>query len=154
MQTRQPLRRAAVLAVSWLAGQAGHHAGDYLVQRDCDAQAKQQRTRAGRRALAAHAVSYGVTQAAVRALAYRVAGLDVPVRAQVAAAVVETAAHAAIDDGRALRAFAHSTGKGSFHDLAGNGINGKALMDQAAHQALQIPAGAMATAAMSGRRPR
>src|SRR5690606_20767579 len=49
MHTR-PLRRAAVLAVSWIAGQAGHHIGDYLVQRDCDAQKKQQRTPEGRRA--------------------------------------------------------------------------------------------------------
>ncbi|EIF01223.1 DUF3307 domain-containing protein [Saccharomonospora glauca] len=109
------IRRAAVLAIAWLAGQAGHHIGDYLVQRDCDAQRKQQHTGEGRRALANHAVSYGITQAVTRALAYRVAGLRVPARAQLAAAVVETIAHAAIDDGRLLRRFAHGTGKGGFH---------------------------------------
>lgn len=148
MHTR-PLRRAAVLAVAWIAGQAGHHTGDYLVQRDCDAQAKQRRTPEGRRALATHAISYGITQAVTRAVAYRVAGLRVPVRAQLAAAVVETIAHAAIDDGRALQRFADATGKGGFHDLNAGGINGRALMDQAAHTGLQIPAGAMITAVMA-----
>lgn len=144
-----PLRRAAVLAVAWLAGQAGHHVGDYLVQRDCDAQQKQQRTGEGRRALANHAISYGITEAVVRALAYRVAGLQVPAHAQITAAVVETIAHAVIDDGRLLRAFADRTGKGGFHDLAGHGINGRALMDQAAHTGLQVPAGAAITAALA-----
>jgi len=148
MHTR-PLRRAAVLAVSWIAGQAGHHVGDYLVQRDCDAQKKQQRTGEGRRALANHAISYGITQAVTRAVAYRVAGLRVPARAQLAAAVVEPIAHAAIDDGRTLQRFADRTGKGAFHALAGHGINGRALMDQASHVGLQIPAGAMITAVMA-----
>ena len=143
------MHRAAVLAVAWLAGQAGHHVGDYLVQRDCDAQKKQQRGPEGRRALANHAISYGITEAVVRALAYRVAGLRVPARAQLAAAVVETIAHAAIDDGRLLKKFAHATGKGGFHDLAGHGINGRALMDQAAHTGLQVPAGAAITAALA-----
>lgn len=148
MHTR-PLRRAAVLAVAWIAGQAGHATADYLVQRDCDAQAKQRRTPEGRRALASHAISYGITQAVTRAVAYRVAGLRVPARAQITAAVVETIAHAAIDDGRGLQRFAETTGKGQFHALAGHGINGRALMDQAAHTGLQIPAGAMITAVMA-----
>lgn len=143
------MHRAAVLAVAWLAGQAGHHVGDYLVQRDCDAQKKQQRTGEGRRALANHAISYGITEAVVRALAYRVAGLRVPARAQITAAVVETIAHAAIDDGRLLRAFADRTGKGGFHDLNQGGVNGRMLLDQAAHTGLQVPAGAAITAALS-----
>jgi len=144
-----PLRRATVLAVSWIAGQAGHATADYLVQRDCDAQKKQERTPEGRRALASHAISYGITQAATRAIAYRAAGLRVPARAQITAAVVETIAHTAIDDGRALARFADTTGKDGFHDLAGHGINGRALMDQASHTGLQIPAGSMITAALS-----
>jgi len=143
-----PLRRAAVLAVAWIAGQAGHHIGDYLVQRDCDAQKKQQHTGEGRRALANHAVSYGITEAVVRALAYRVAGLRVPARAQLAAAVVETVTHAVIDDGRLLRKFADTTGKGGFHDLNQSGVNGRMLLDQAAHVGLQVPAGAAITAAL------
>ncbi|TLW89235.1 hypothetical protein FFT09_22675 [Saccharomonospora piscinae] len=143
------LRRAVVLAVAWVAGQAGHETADYLVQRDCDARAKQQHTPEGRRALANHALSYGLTQAATRALAYRVAGLRVPVRAQLAAAVVETAAHAVIDDGRALAAFADTTGKRGFHALAAHGVNGRALMDQAAHKGVQIPLGAAVTAALA-----
>lgn len=143
---RHPLRRAAVLAVSWLAGQAGHETADYLVQRDCDAQQKQQRTPEGRKALASHAISYGLTQAVTRALAYRVAGLHVPVKAQLAAAVAETLVHAAIDDGRVLQHFAETTGKRGFHDLAGHGVNGRMLMDQATHKGLQIPLGAAITA--------
>ncbi len=143
------MNRAVTLAVAWLAGYAGHETGDYLVQRDCDAQRKQQRTAAGRRALATHAATYGLTQALTRAVAYRAAGLRVPLRAQLAAALVETVAHALVDDGRLLRAFADTTGKGGFHDLAGHGINGRALMDQAAHKGLQIPAGAIVTAALA-----
>ncbi|WP_034240203.1 hypothetical protein [Saccharomonospora iraqiensis] len=143
------MNRALTLTVSWLAGLAGHETGDYLVQRDCDAQRKQQHTREGRRALASHAVSYGATQAAVRALAYRAAGLRVPLRAQLGAAVVETAVHALVDDGRLLHTFATGTGKGGFHSVAGNGINGRALMDQATHKGLQVPAGALTTAALA-----
>lgn len=149
METRNPLRRAAVLAVAWIAGQAGHETADYLVQRDCDAQRKQNHTSEGRRALANHAVSYGVTQAVTRAIAYRTAGLRIPFAAQLAAAVVETATHAAIDDGRLLRWFADATAKRNFHDLADHGVNGRMLMDQATHKGLQIPLGAMITAALA-----
>jgi hypothetical protein len=57
--------------------------------------------------------------------------------------------HALIDDGRLLRAFAHHTGKGGFHDLATGGVNGRMLLDQAAHKGLQIPADAMVTALLT-----
>lgn len=144
--------RALVLALTWLAGQAAHQTGDYLIQRDCDAQAKQKRTRQGRRALAWHALSYGLTQAASKAAVYRVAGLRVPVGAQFAGFAVETLLHALVDDGRLLHDFAHRTGKGGFHDLTAAGINGRALMDQAAHQGLQIPVGAITTALLATRK--
>ncbi len=99
--------------------------------------------------MASHAISYGITQAATRAVAYRVAGLRVSAKAQLTAAVVETITHALVDDGRLLRRFADHTGKGGFHDLAAHGMNGRALMDQATHKGLQIPAGAMITAAFA-----
>ncbi|WP_020421141.1 hypothetical protein [Amycolatopsis sp. ATCC 39116] len=142
--------RAVVLAVTWLAGHAGHETGDYLVQSDHDAQHKQQRTPEGRRALARHAFTYGLTQAATKAAAYRAAGLRVPVRAQLAGFAVETAVHAIIDDGRLLRRFADKTGKLGFHDLNTGGINGRALMDQAGHKGLQVPLGAIITTLLAG----
>lgn len=141
--------RAAVLALSALGSHAGHESGDYLVQRDCDAQRKQQCTRQGRFSLARHATTYAATQAATRAALYRAAGLRVPALAQLAGAVTEGALHALIDDGRLLAKFAHTTGKGRFHDLAGGGVNGRALMDQAAHKGLQVPAGAVVTTAVA-----
>jgi|GEM_PF-4986368 len=146
--------RAAVLGLTWLAGAAGHETGDYLVQLDCDAQRKQQRTPAGRRALARHAITYGLTQAATKAAAYRAAGLRVPVAVQAAGTAAEIVLHAVIDDGRLLRTFAEITGKPTFHDLAAAGVNGRALMDQAAHKGLQIPLGALITAALAARRGR
>ena len=139
------LYRTAVLALSALGSLTGHETGDYLVQSDCDAQRKQQRTPDGRRSLARHAVSYAATQAATRAALYRTAGLRVPALAQLAGAVVEGAVHAAIDDGWALAKFADVSGKRGFHDLNTGGINGRALMDQAAHKGLQVPVGAVVT---------
>lgn len=109
--------RAAVLTTSLLGSLVGHESGDFLVQRDCDARAKQDRTRHGRRALATHAVTYAATQAVTRWVLYRAAGVRVPVLAQLTGAVTEGALHAVVDDGRLLALFARSTGSGAFHDL-------------------------------------
>jgi hypothetical protein len=141
--------RAATTVLTTLGSLAGHHGGDYLVQADCWAQAKQQRTPAGRRALAAHAATYAATQAVTKAAFYRAAGVRVPLLAQLAGAVVEGVLHAVIDDGRLLRRFSDATGKRRFHDLADHGVNGRMLLDQAAHQQLQIPAGTIATVAVA-----
>src|SRR5690606_31549321 len=65
--------------------------------------------------------------------------------AQLAGAAAEALVHAVIDDGRILRRFAHTTGKGAFHDLAGHGVNGRALLDPAAHHQVQLPAGIAVT---------
>lgn len=154
MMTHRSVYRTAVLALSALGSTFGHEAGDYLVQRDCDAQDKQRRTPAGRRSLARHAATYAATQAATRAAFYRATGIRVPAVAQLAGAVVEGAVHAAIDDGRLLRKFAEATGKDGFHDLAGHGINGRALMDQASHKGLQVPLGAIVTTLVAARRGR
>ena len=141
--------RTSVLTTNFAGGFAGHELGDYLVQIDCDAQRKQQRTPQGRFSLARHAITYAASQAAVRAGLYRAAGLHVPVLAQLTGAVVEGAAHAVIDDGRLLATFADLTGKRRFHDLAGSGVNGRALMDQAAHKGAQVPIGAITTTAVA-----
>ena len=141
--------RTAVLALSVLGSTAGHESGDYLVQRDCDAQKKQERSAEGRRALAIHATTYAATQLVTRSAFYRAAGVRVPLAAQLAGAVVEGALHAVIDDGRLLARFASATGKRRFHDLADHGINGRALMDQAAHKGVQVPAGAVVTTAVA-----
>ena len=146
--------RTAVLALSALGSITGHETGDYLVQSDCDAQRKQDRTAAGRKSLVRHAASYAATQAVTRAALYRTAGLRVPFAAQLAGVVTEGVAHALIDDGRILRKFADASGKRGFHDLAASGINGRALMDQASHKGLQIPLGAIVTTLVAARRGR
>lgn len=142
--------RAVVLLLSWLGGLAGHYSGDYLVQRDCDAQRKQERNAAGRRALLRHVVTYALSLAGTRAVAFRVARTRVPLRAQVIAAVVEAVLHALIDDGRLLRRYAELVGKTRFHELADQGINGRSLLDQAAHLGVQLPIGAAMTAVVAG----
>lgn len=109
--------RTAVFALSALGSTAGHETGDYLVQSDCDAQRKQEHSRAGRFSLARHAVTYAATQAVSRAGIYRTAGVRVPASAQLAGTVTEGVLHAVIDDGRLLRRFADATGKRGFHDL-------------------------------------
>lgn len=145
------LYRAMVLTLGWLASQAGHETGDYLVQRDCDAQRKQDRTAEGRRALAAHVVTYGITQAVVKAATFRTAGVQVPWRAVAAGQLVEMVLHAVIDDGRLLRWFAATAGKSAFHGLDAGGVNGRMLLDQATHRGLQVPAGALVTALLARR---
>jgi hypothetical protein len=110
---------------------------------------KQQRTPEARRALALHASTYAVTQAVYEAAFYRTACVRVPLRAQLAGAIVEGVLHAVIDDDRLLRRFAEITKTMRFHDLADHGVNGRMLLDQAAHQQLQIPAGTIATVAVA-----
>lgn len=117
MTVLRSLRRAVVFAVADAAGRAGHVVGDFLVQRDCYAQAKQRRTPEGRRALATHAATYALTEAAARSVAYRVTRARVPVKAQVLVALVEGSVHALIDDGRLLEWFAKMTEKWGFHQL-------------------------------------
>lgn len=144
-----PTESPLVLVLSWLGGLAGHYSGDYLVQRDCDSQRKQERSPAGRRALLRHAVTYALSLSGTRAAAYRVAGTWVPLRAQLAAAVVEAVLHAVIDDGRLLRRYAELVGKTRFHDLTADGINGRSLLDQAVHLGVQLPIGAAVTATVA-----
>ncbi|MER7015334.1 hypothetical protein ABT324_28205 [Saccharopolyspora sp. NPDC000359] len=137
--------RTATATLTGIGSLTGHHGGDYLIQMDCDAQRKQQRTWKGRLSLARHAATYALTQAVTKAALYRVAGHRVHPAAQLAGAVAEGVLHAVIDDGRLLQRFATVTGKGRFHDLADFGVNGRMLLDQASHQQLQIPAGIAVT---------
>jgi len=119
MQGFKSLRRAAVFAVADAAGRAGDMVGDYLVQTDRQARAKQCRTPKGRRALLAHAATYALTEAGARAVVYRITRTHVPFKVQILIALVEGGAHAAIDDGRLLALFAKATEKWNFHQLGG-----------------------------------
>jgi hypothetical protein len=150
--------RTAVTTLTALGSLLGHAGGDYLVQDDCMAAGKQQRTAQGRRELALHAATYAATQAATKAVVYRTAGVRVPLLAQLAGAVVEGVLHAVIDDGRLLKRFSRIPGRQ--RDDEGNRIGrqqrfhddvpgGRALMDQAAHQQLQIPVGTLVTVAVA-----
>ncbi|WP_433291543.1 hypothetical protein ACQPZQ_02385 [Pseudonocardia sp. CA-142604] len=141
--------RTAITTVTALGSLLGHHGGDYLVQPDWCARHKQQRTRTGRTALAVHAATYALTQAVTKSVFYQVAGARVPVIAQLAGAVAEGVLHAVIDDGSLLARFADMTGKRGFHDRAAGGVNGRMLLDQAAHHQLQIPAGTAVTVAVT-----
>ena len=143
-RTSPSMGRAVVLALTWLASQAGHETGDFLVQRDGNP--KQEHTNEGRTALAAHVLTYGITQAAMKAAVFRAAGVRIPWRALAVGQVVEMVLHAVIDDGRLLRRYAEVAGKLRFHDLNAGGVNGRMLLDQAMHKGLQIPLGAMITA--------
>lgn len=149
--TRLP-SRATVLILTWIGGSIGHEGADYLIQSHADSQAKQHRTRRGRAALARHVLSYGLTQAAAKEAIYRTADVRVPLGAKLAGGLAEMLLHALIDDGRPLRAYAAATGHLAFHDLAGHGVNGRMLMDQAAHKFTQLPVGAIVTALLTGRR--
>lgn len=163
---------AVVFGLTWLAGNAGHETGDFLVQGDRDARRKQghtrpdepgwlgddrkpcQRVRDGHVSLARHAVTYGLTQAVTKAGAYTVAGVRVPWRAQFAGQLAEIVLHAVIDDGRLLRRFAEVSGKLGFHNLNAGGVSGRMLMDQAVHKGLQAPIGAAITTLLAARRGR
>lgn len=160
---------AIVAVLTGIGGKIGHVAGDYLVQNDAMALHKQDHTRPdcprndtdtrtpadrirdGRRALTIHALSYGLTQAAVKAALYRVAGARVPLLAQLAGAVTETSLHALIDDGRLLHWFAHAKGSGPFYNTASGGVNGRMLLDQAVHEGIQLFAGTVVTTLIARR---
>lgn len=170
--------RAAVLGLTWLGGAAGHETGDYLVQLDSDAQRKQdhtrpdtpsgpedrrtpcQRVRDGRVSLARHAITYGIAQAVTKAVAYRAAGLRVPLGAQAAGTAAEIVLHAVVDDGRLLARFAAAAGKADHEKktgffYSGHAVaSGRSLMDQAVHKGVQIPLGAVITTLLAARRGR
>ncbi|GAA0911083.1 hypothetical protein [Pseudonocardia zijingensis] len=156
--------RGSLVSLAALGSLFGHYGGDYLVQDDCMAAHKQQRTRCGRRELVLHAGTYAATQAVTKAVFYQVAGLRVPLLAQLAGAAVEGVLHAVIDDGRLLKRFSRiGAGRARFtdeqgrplgrqerfHDLAAAGVNGRMLMDQAIHHQVQIPAGVLVTVAVA-----
>jgi hypothetical protein len=157
-------QRIAVVALTALGSLLGHHGGDYLAQDDCMAAWKQNRDEDPKRAcreLVLHAATYTVAQAATKVALYRTAGLRVPLVAQLAGAVVEGVLHAVIDDGRMLRRFSRvGRGRPRFRDDDGRPFGrqerfhdvvpgGRALMDQAVHHQVQIPAGAIATAVVA-----
>lgn len=141
--------RGVVLTTTWLAGLAGHHTGDYLEQPHRAAMLKQEPGRRGRRALHRHVAGYSVVQLVMKLVAYRVAGVRVPARAVLAGQAVESGLHWVIDRGPALRRYADVTGRREFHDTNIGGVNGRMLMDQAAHQGLQVPLGAIVTALLT-----
>lgn len=170
------IERALLVVLAGLGGLIGHHGGDYLVQDDCMAASKQRRDAHGRTELALHASTYAATQAVTRALLYRLAGLRVPVVAQLATAAVEGLLHGVIDDGRLLARFSRLPSRRidddgrwmplgvyengtwcslprpvagrqqRFHDEA---PGGRALMDQAMHHQVQIPIGVAVTVAVT-----
>jgi len=142
--------RATMLAVTWLAGLAGHEVGDYLIQMDCDATTKHLYTPTGRRALARHVATYTLAQTCAKTLALKAAGVRVPWRAVLVGQLVETVAHAVIDDTRLLERYAALVRKSPFWRLAGGGVNGRMLMDQAVHRGVQIPVGAVVTMLVAG----
>jgi hypothetical protein len=150
-RTRVP-GRATVLILTWIGGSIGHEGADYLIQRDIDAQHKQHRNGRGRRALVNHVLSYGLTQAAAKEAMYRAAGVRVPYGAQLVGGLAEMLLHTLIDDGRLLHAYASTAGNRRFYDLAEHGVNGRMLMDQAAHKFCQLPLGAVITALLAVRR--
>jgi hypothetical protein len=105
--------------------------------------------------------SYAATQAATKALFYRTAEVRVPGLAQLAGVVIEAVLDAVIDDGRLLRRFSRlGAGRQRFVDRQGRAFGrqqrfhddvpgGRAQMDQAARQQLQVPAGTVVTVAVS-----
>lgn len=111
------LYRAVVFGLTAIGGSAGHQGGDYPVQSDRCARFKQQRSASGRRALAVHGLTYGLTEFATKSVVYAAAGVRVPLWAQLAGQATEIVLHVAIDDGRLLRALAYGTGTGAFHEL-------------------------------------
>ncbi|MEU5852516.1 hypothetical protein [Saccharopolyspora shandongensis] len=155
--------RLSVFTTTAIGGHSGHEIGDYLIQSDHDARNKQchtrpdvpisdddhrspcQRVRDGHVSLGRHGLTYGLAQMVTKALAYRVAGVEVPFAAQLAGTLAEAGFHVVVDDGRLLRKFAAATNKLGFHDLNAGGVNGRMLLDQATHKGLQLMVGAAVT---------
>lgn len=137
----------AVLAYAAL--QAGHHAGDYLLQSDHQALTKGHSGRAGRRACAGHVASLTAAQALLLAGAAVVTEIGLDPVAAVLALAVNAASHFWIDRRSTLRGLVlitePITRKKGFYESGGS-----AHMDQAAHGVWLLGAALIAAATPAG----
>lgn len=123
---------AAVVAVAFAALYAGHTVGDHVVQTDWQAATKAGKGWPAFRGMAGHIVGYGTTQAvALGALA--LAGVPLGVAGVVAGLAFSMATHAFIDRRWPVQWILRRTGSANFAGLAGHGLNGAYLTDQALH---------------------
>lgn len=124
---------ADVFAVAFGAYAAGHQVADYWVQTPDQSMRKVLPGWAGRRACAAHVVTYHLTLAAFLALAAWTLALPVSPGWAAAGLAVSAVTHYAADRRRPLERLSDAIGKGEFW-RAGQGLaSGAAHLDQAWH---------------------
>jgi len=121
---------SAVGAV-WAALHAGHQVGDHLAQTDHQAAGKAAaKNWAG--PMGGHVAGYTACQVAALA-GLRLAGVRLRPGPVAAALVLSAGTHAFIDRRWPVRWVLQHTGSPQFADLAGHGLNGPYLADQALH---------------------
>lgn len=124
---------AAVSAVVFGAYLAGHHVGDYWVQTGAQALGKGRPGWPGRRACAAHVVTYTLALAACLALAAWRLALPVSPGWAAAGLAVSAVTHYFADRRRPLEKLAGQLGKGEFWRSGGGLASGAAYLDQSWH---------------------
>lgn len=124
---------ADVFAVAFGAYVAGHQVADYWIQTPGQSMRKALPGWPGRRACAAHVVTYHLTLAVFLALAVWVLALPVNPGWAAAGLAVSAATHYVADRRRPLKRLADAIGKGEFW-RSGEGLaSGAAHLDQAWH---------------------
>lgn len=136
MTADTPAVRASVIYAALRTGAA---IGDFFVQTEHQALCKAKKTPQGRRALAAHAVTYGLTQGAFLAAANHLLGAGIRPSRMVQAVAFSTVTHAFIDQRWPIRKAAKALKKEGFHDMAPP-LGGAFHLDQSAHHLMEAMA--------------
>lgn len=124
--------KAAAAAALYAAFRVAADLGDHHIQTDHQAVNKAKPGMEGYKAVAAHAATYGATQAAAALIANRALNLGVAPTRIIQAVLLASASHAFIDRRWPVKRLAQATGKSNFYELGGP-LGGAYLLDQALH---------------------
>lgn len=125
--------------VAYAALRTGAAVGDFFVQTDHQAKHKDEKTSEGRKALAAHSLTYGVTQGVLLIAANRALGTNIRPARIFQAVAFSTLTHAFIDQRWPIRKAAKTLKKEKFHDMAPP-LGGAFHLDQSAHHLMEAAA--------------
>lgn len=136
-------QRAVRTLVTYAALRTGAAVGDFFVQTDHQAKHKAEKSARGRKALAAHALTYGATQGVFLVVANRALGTNIRPTYMAQAVAFSALTHAFIDQRWPIRKAAKTLKKEKFHDMAPP-LGGAFHLDQSAHHLMEAAASMIA----------
>lgn len=132
-------QKAVKTLVTYAALRTGAAVGDFFVQTDHQAKYKGEKSVRGRKALAAHALTYGATQGVFLLVTNRALGTNIRPARIVQAVAFSTLTHAFIDQRWPIKKAAKTLKKEKFHDMAPP-LGGAFCLDQSAHHLMEAAA--------------